>query len=158
MKKNVKIGLIAFGLVVTMASVGFAASDEGQETARGRFFRGMDNQRGNHQLLEDSGLTKEDLLQLREGKTMKEFMLDEDIDIDEMKEQMLQRKLEKIDQFVEDEKLTSEEAELLKQQIQERMEDCTDFDGKGMMMKGSMGRRANFKSVERGLKNWYDQQ
>ncbi len=91
-------------------------------------------------LLEETGLTKEELAaELKEGKTLEDIAEEMNIDLEVIKQELLEARLAELDERVSEGKITEEEAAELK----ERIEGCFENSEGGYrgMMGGMRGRR-----------------
>jgi|GEM_PF-5832311 len=114
---------------------------------------GQVNGGGLHQLfLEKTGLTREELLELfRSGMSFEEIAKEYSIDLEALKQEILETRLALIDERVNEGKLTPEQAEALKDKIQAGLENC-DGQQRGMMggfkMNRGFGKTKTIKGTE----------
>jgi len=142
-------------MVTVMASMSFATTEEDRAEER-QFFRGMGRQPALQLMMEKLGLSKEDVLELRDsGKTIEEIAEENGIDLELWKENMFKLKEERIDKLVEEGKITAEEAEELKTLIEKRIENCPQHNEEGFM-RPMMGNGFGRRMMGNGFRGWQD--
>ncbi|MBM7614709.1 DUF2680 domain-containing protein [Alkaliphilus hydrothermalis] len=150
MERRWKIAIVAMGIVGLMASASFAATGEAvPQLRRGLFFdRGASPM---EVITEKAGITVEQLLQLRElGLTNQEIMEKYDLNLEEIREEVLQEKYKVIDEKVAEGLITAEEAEVLKERMETRLLKC-DENSKGRMGLGGRGKGRGFGGRGQGF-------
>lgn len=77
------------------------------------------------QLLEKTGLTREEFLELlKSGKSLEEVAKEYDINLEELKEEILNKRLAVIDEMVKEGEITAEEGAAIKERFQEGFGNC----------------------------------
>lgn len=105
--------------------------------------------------LEKTGLTLEDLREFKaEGKTWEQIAAEYNIDLEALKEEMHQQMLQAIDEKVQAGDLTEEEAAQIKERMEERIENHSNFMGFDQKMKSrGMGFGKGMGFGSRGFKS-----
>ena len=100
----------------------------------------MGNFSVHQQLLEKTGLSRAEFVNLiKDGKTIEDIAKENNIDLEALKNEMLEKKLALIDENILQNKLTAEEGAQLKERIKENFENCENG------FRGMMGGNRNNK-------------
>jgi hypothetical protein len=152
MKSKFKVVLLVAAITTLMATAAVAAVEEAPLFRERGFGRGLNLEAGaiegrlprlkglrlhglgfHQQLLEKTGLSKEEFVELlKSGKTIEEIAEEYSINLEELKEEVLNEKLALVDERVNSGELTAEEGALIKERLQERFENW-DFTSKPML-------------------------
>lgn len=167
MKSKFKVVVLVVAITTLLATVAVAAAEEAPlfggkglgreqnldvEVFRDRMprFMGLRIEGGgfHQQLLEKTGLNREEFLELlKSGKSIEEIAEEYNVDLEELKEEILNKKLALVDERVNSGEITAEEGALIKERLQEGFENC-DFTSRPM--KGGFKAGRMFGGCRRG--------
>lgn len=115
---------------------------------RGGFFRSST-------VVDKLNLTSEEITQLRNGeKTLEEIAKEKNIDLDVVKAEVLEERYKLIDEAVENDQMTEEQAELMKERMKNNINNCDGmFNGRRQNGSGSFNGDGKGNGNRRGNGN-----
>lgn len=146
MKKGTIIPVLALTIAVGIGATAFASSSDitlepEQRLGLGRitFMKGY-NYISN--ILEDKlGITDADIEDARnEGKSLYELAIEEGITQEELKDSMIEARINAIDEAILNGIITEEEADILKERLNNNIENCTESFGQRQGLGRGQGR------------------